>query len=279
MKPAAFEQFAALEREHWWFRGRRRVYLGLLRGALRGTRPRRVLDVGAGVGGFLDELAVLGDELHYAEADGAALRACRTRGHSRGVRADAAALPYAARTFDLVTLFDVLEHIDDDLRALREVRRVLTPGGVVLLSVPAHPWLFSRNDVVARHRRRYTRGGLRELLASTDLHVLRLTFANAALFPAIAAFLLAGRVLESLELSHGEHERTNLSWRLPRFADELAYRVFSAELALSRRWDLPMGHSLVAIAVRRDLAPLPLGHEPAPRGARLTRALTASAPS
>lgn len=259
MRPAAFEQFARLEREHWWFRGRRRVYLELLRGALGGTAPRRVLDVGAGVGGFLEELGALGGALHCTERDPEAARLCRERGLARCLRADATALPYADESFDLVTLFDVLEHLDDDRAALGEVLRVLAPGGLVLVSAPAHPWLFSQNDVVAGHRRRYTRGGLRARFEESGLHLVRLTYANALLFPAIALFLLGSRCFGRLGVARTDREHTNLSWSLPPFAHELAYRAFCAELALSRRADLPWGHSLVAIAQRRDieLTPLP----------------------
>ena len=154
MRPAAFEQFRALERDHWWFRGRRAVYLELLRGALEGRRARRVLDVGTGLGGFLPELAGLGHALHFTELDAEAARAALGRGGAVGVRARAEALPFADESHDLVTLFDVVEHADDDGRVLEEAARVLRPGGTLLLSVPAHPWLFSRNDEVAGHRRR-----------------------------------------------------------------------------------------------------------------------------
>jgi SAM-dependent methyltransferase len=265
LRPSAYEQFARLEREHWWFRGRRRVYLELLRGALDPPSPRRVLDIGAGVGGFLEELGGLGGTLHCTERDPGALRLCQERGLAHCLRADASALPYANESFDLITLFDVLEHLDDDGHALREVQRVLAPGGLVLTSVPAYPWLFSHNDVVAEHRRRYTRSGLREVHQRSGLHLLRLTHANALLFPPIAMFLLASRARRWLAPS--DRERTNLSWRLPHFLDELAYRAFCAELAVSKRGDLPFGHSLVAIAQRRDVELTPL-----PRRSRPTKA-------
>ncbi len=253
MRPAAFEQFRALERDHWWFRGRRAVYLELLRGALEGRRARRVLDVGTGLGGFLPELAGLGHALHFTELDAEAARAALGRGGAVGVRARAEALPFADESHDLVTLFDVVEHADDDGRVLEEAARVLRPDGTLLLSVPAHPWLFSRNDEVAGHRRRYTRRGLAELVEGADLRLVRCTYANALLFPAIAATVLALKAVEPL-LPRSEH--TNLSWRLPRPLDELCFQAFRAELALSRRVDLPLGHSLLVIARREETGPV-----------------------
>lgn len=252
MRPRAFEEFEALERDHWWFRGRRRVYVELLRDALAGERPLRVLDAGAGVGGFLDELAALGGELVHSELEPAALARCRARGHGRGVRASVEALPFRDESFDLVCLFDVLEHADDDRAVAAEVARVLRPEGLLVATVPAHPWLFTKNDRVAGHRRRYTRRALRLALALPELELLRCTYANALLFPAIAAFLLAARSAEALGLGGADPERTNLSWRAPRWCGELAYRAFSAELLLSRRLDLPLGHSLLALARRRE---------------------------
>jgi SAM-dependent methyltransferase len=253
MREAAFEQFRALERDHWWFRGRRAVYLELLRGALGGRRPRRVLDVGAGLGGFLPPLSELSGALAFTELDPSAAREAQGRGGATGLRARAEALPFLDESQDLVCLFDVVEHADDDGQVLEEVARVLRPGGTVILSVPAHPWLYSRNDEVAGHRRRYTRRSLTELVTGAELTLLRCTHANALLFPAIAAAVLALKAVEPL-VPRSEH--TNLSWRPPRLVDELCFRAFRAELALSRRIDLPVGHSLVAIARRQELGPV-----------------------
>lgn len=268
MRPKAFEQFLALEREHWWFRGRRAVYLELLRGALAERRPRRVLDVGAGVGGFLPELAALGQRVHFTECDRAALGAASARGVAHGVRASAEALPFRNESYDLVCLFDVIEHVVDDARALEEVARVLRPGGLAVLSVPAHPWLFSRNDRVAGHERRYTRAGLRSLISGAELQLVRCTYTNALLFPLIAPVVLGSKLLEPLV---PDSEHTNLSVRLPRALDELCFRAFRAELQVSRRWDLPLGHSLLAIARRVDVGAALVG--PAPRRTRAAAGL------
>lgn len=266
MKREAFEQFENLERGHWWFRGRRRVYLELLRRELGAARPRRVLDLGAGVGGFLEELGELGEELVYTELDREAVERLRERRGAPGVRADATALPFEDMSFDLVCLFDVLEHIVDERQALREVLRVLSPGGYALLSVPAHPWLWSENDRVAQHVRRYTRRGLVDALTGAGLLLQRCTFANALLFPAIASFLVVTEAARKLHLA--PRGATNLSLPWPRSLDSVCYRLFVSELALSRRVDLPLGHSLVAIARRRDYAVTPLlRREPLPRAA------------
>lgn len=258
MKPLAYEQFEELERDHWWFRGRRHVYSQLLRDHLGGRTPERILDIGSGVGGFLAELDALGDELAYTEVDAAALTRCRARGFGSGVRATANALPFRDESFDLICLFDVVEHLQDDRGAIDEVLRVLRPGGTLLISVPAHPWLFSRNDLVAGHHRRYTRASLRQLCRIPGLYLDRCTYTNVALFPSIAAFLLAAKALDKLGFVGGSKERTNLSWRLPRLIDRACYGLFCAELGISRRVDVPLGHSIVAIGRREEYRGRPI---------------------
>jgi SAM-dependent methyltransferase len=245
----AHEQFERLERSHWWLRGRRTVYLGLLRHLLDGARPGRALDVGAGPGGFSLGLAGLCDEVVALDRDAAALARGCGRSGARPLLADAARLPFAEASFDLVCLFDVLEHLDDDAGALREARRVLRPGGLLFASVPAWPFLYAHNDRVAHHRRRYRRAPLARAAEAAGLQVVRNTHTNALLFPLIVPAVLAVKAWERLRGPRaGPH--TNLSWPLPSGLHELCYRAFAAELPLARRLDLPAGHS-IALAARR----------------------------
>src|SRR5688572_27907365 len=196
MEAAAYRQFRELEEGHWWFRGRRVVYLGLLRHHLGGERPARILDLGCGVGGFLAGLAELGGTVVASDLDHASLAVCRTRGFRASLVADGYALPFAPGAFDLVCLFDALEHIRDEGRALREIARVLRPGGRVVVTVPAYPFLYANNDRVARHCRRYTRASLRRALADAGFTLERNTHANVFLFPLILPTVLALKAWE-----------------------------------------------------------------------------------
>jgi len=246
MHALAYEQHTELEARHWWFRGRRAVCTGLLRDELAGEAPKRVLDLGAGSGGFLAELRALGAQVVYTDLDAGVLAACRERGFPNGVRARGEGLPFRDASFDLVCLFDVLEHIADDVHALREVRRVLRPGGHVCLHVPAHPFLFARNDEVAGHERRYTRRSLDRALQSAGFTARRNGHTNMLLFPLIAPVVLAMKAADKLRLTpRGDY--TNLSWDPPAVVHEALYRLFAMERFLSRRVDLPVGHSIVAL--------------------------------
>lgn len=269
METRAYEQFRDLEEAHWWFRGRRSVYLGLLRHwlprYLDGAPVTRALDLGCGMGGFLPGLAELAEHVYPADISLESLAHCRSRGFDRGVVVDGYALPYADASFDLVCLFDTVEHVSDDLRAMREVRRVLRPGGVVFLSVPAYPFLYSNNDRVAQHERRYTRSSLRRLVEAAGFSLERNTHSNVLLFPLILPAVLAIKALEALSPVKDELEHTNLSWRLPAFVHALLHAAFASELGLSKHVDLPVGHSIAALARRpadgqsRSTNPSPAG--------------------
>lgn len=252
MDPNAYRQFLELERSHWWFRGRRAVYLGLLRHHLRGQRPRRALDLGCGMGGFLPGLGELCASVFPSDVSVESLVHCRERGYGAGVCSSGYALPYADRSFDLVCMFDALEHIPDDERVMREAARVLVPGGLVLVTVPAYPFLYANNDRIAQHQRRYTRGALARVFAQAGLRVERNTHSNVFLFPLILPAVLAIKGLETLLPQAKSSDHTNLSWPIPGFVHDLLYGVFAAELPLTRRFDWPAGHSIAALARRPD---------------------------
>ena len=250
MEDKAYQQFRDLEARHWWFRGRRTVYFGLLRHYLGQERPRRVLDLGCGMGGFLEGLAELGTEIYPSDVSLESLGRCRERGFERAVLGSGYSLPYADASFDLVCMFDAIEHIPDDHRVMREVARVLRPGGSIFVSVPAYPFLYANNDRVAQHERRYTRSALRRVFEGAGLTVVRNTHSNVFLFPLILPAVLGIKALESLLSKEADPQHTNLSWPIPAFVHAALHGIFAAELPFSKRFDWPAGHSIAAIARR-----------------------------
>ncbi len=250
MEPTAYRQFAELEATHWWFRGRRAVYLGILRDHLGGKTPRRCLDLGCGVGGFLAGLGALAKQVFPSDVSHASLVFCAERGFARGVVSSGYALPYADASFDLVCMFDAIEHIQDDGAVLREVARVLTPGGLALATVPAYQFLYANNDRIAQHHRRYDRSRLRSVFEQAGLVVERNTHANVFLFPLILPAVLFLKGVERLFPRSLEPDHTNLSFPLPAFLHYALFQTFAAELVFSRRFDWPVGHSILAIGRR-----------------------------
>jgi SAM-dependent methyltransferase len=242
--PNAYRQFSELERNHWWFRGRRAVFSSLLRSALPPGPTRRLLDVGCGFGGMLECLAPHG-QVFGVDLAPESLGRLRERGFAGAVAASALALPFPDAVFDVVALFDTLEHCDDDGAVARECARCLRPGGIAIVTGPAYPFLYAQNDRVAHHRRRYTRGSLRRVLEGAGLDVFRATYVNSLLFPLILPAVLALKAKE--RLLPGDPSSTNLSVRTPRLINEALAWIFGAERWIVPRLSLPAGHSLALL--------------------------------
>ena len=156
-------------------------------------------------------------------------------------------MPFEASSFDVVTLLDVIEHVDADQALLAEARRVLAPNGVILITVPAYMWMWGRQDEIAHHRRRYTRGRLNDALGGAGLRPLRLSYFNTLLFPPIAAIRLLRRLRPPAGETVSDFE-VNSSGSLNR---PLA-RIFGFEGRLLKRMSFPFGVSLISIAAPRE---------------------------
>lgn len=243
MEETANRQFVELERTHFWFVGRRRIFFALLDQLLDGREPMRVLDVGCGAGGMLEPLSRYG-AVTGVDMSPDLVEFCHERGFPNVVVGSAYELPADDGSIDLVTLFDTIEHVPDDDRALREARRVLTPGGLVFISTPAYQFLYANNDRVAHHERRYTAGKLRRRLLAADLQPLKITYFNTLLFPAILPAVLAKKLGERLR---DPGDRTNLSHPLPPLLNRGLAAVMGSERHLLAHASMPFGHSLVAI--------------------------------
>lgn len=245
MEASVYEQFAELEKNHFWFRGRRRIFFDLLDRELGERRDLQVLEVGCGAGGMLAPLSRYGT-VHGLDISHEYLGYCRQRGFDRVVTGSGLELPFEDASFDLVALFDAIEHIPDDRRVLEEVRRVLRPDGLVFISVPAYQFLFSQNDRLVHHQRRYTRRRLGALIESAGLHPSKLTYFNAFLFPLIVPAVLVLKLKESL---FGlPDDQTNLSHSFAKPISDTFAWIMGSERHLLRHTEFPFGHSLIAIA-------------------------------
>jgi ubiquinone/menaquinone biosynthesis C-methylase UbiE len=192
--PRLYAPLRELERTHWWFRGRRRILLAAL--ARARVRAASLLDVGCGAGTHLELLAERfpGARCVGIDVERAPLRFCRDDGGHRVCQADAARLPFASGSFELVTALDALEHVEDDAAALRECFRVLRPGGALLASVPAFRSLWGSVDELGHHHRRYRRSELLARVEAAGFEVVLDRYFNFLLFPPIAAVRWFGRM-------------------------------------------------------------------------------------
>jgi len=253
MEGVAYEQFLTLERDHWWFIGRRRCYFPILERFLPQQRDLRILDVGCGMGGMLPELARYGRAIGI-DSDRRSVEICRERGFRNSFQGGAMHIPAATGCADLVTFFDCIEHLPDDRAALRDAHRVLAPGGTLFVSVPAYQFLFSNNDRVAHHFRRYTRSELVTKAREAGFEIQKATYVNVALFPLIVPAVLLFKLKEAL-LPKSDDARTNLSHVPPRFVNSLLAGIFGGEGRILRHISAPFGHSLVLVARRPAARP------------------------
>ncbi|MBA2561162.1 MAG: class I SAM-dependent methyltransferase [Propionibacteriales bacterium] len=221
--------------DYWWYRAR----TGLLQAALGGYlgEPSRVLDVGSADGPSVDWMR--GDHQRFAiDVDPRGLKP------GRDTCASALALPFPDDTFDVVGAFDVLEHCEPESVAIRELTRVLAPGGRLLMSVPAYQWAWSDHDVRAGHYRRYTRARLLDAVHRTGLTVLRSTYAFGGVFP----FFVAERVARRLRPSTGGSAQ-----RLPQVSpamDRVLMGLTRGEQRLLGSRDIPFGSSVLVAAAK-----------------------------
>ena len=228
------------EDRHWWYRGRRTVIERVIAG-LQPPQPARVLDAGCGSGRNMVDLgrygAVTGVELAPASIDKA-----RARDVGEVVAGSILEMPFPDDSFDLAVTLDVIEHLQDDLGALRELRRTVAPGGALLVTVPAYQWLWSGHDEINHHHRRYTRRSLQRVAEQAGWQEMRTTYFNSLLLP--VAILL--RVLDRVSTKTTE---SSLDLWVPpepvNRALELPLRLEAAMIARGGR--IPAGLSLLAV--------------------------------
>ena len=245
MKEHTYPIMFRVEQSHWWYTGRRKILADFVEKICRQVTDRRprILDVGCGTGANLLMLSQYGDA-EGVDVSEDALAFCRERGLEKVRLGAAEDLPYEDGTFDLVTAFDVVEHIDDDLAGLREMRRVLRPGGRVLLFVPTFMFLWGLQDDVSNHRRRYRLPELQRVLEKAGFEIERTTYANITFFLPI----LAMRQLMRLTGVKAESENNiNVS-----ALNGVLGSVFGAESWFLKRMNLPFGVSGLCVARVKD---------------------------
>jgi len=243
-----FAEMYAVETNHWWFAGKRTLFKRLLRERL--ARPNlRILDIGCGTGAAAVDFSSYG-WLCAVDRSRDALAFARSRGLQTVVASDAASLPFAEGSFDLVIAFDVIEHVDDDRGMMSELKRILRPGGAIALHVPAWPSLWSRHDEVLHHKRRYTRRGLRELIAESGFAIEHLGWASAAIFPPAVLLRTFDRIMGERSPAPPTEDEAAALYVLPRPLNAAMNAVYKAEVALAAGVGLPFGLSLAAIASR-----------------------------
>jgi SAM-dependent methyltransferase len=245
LDPDEYKLMASVEDTHWWWRARREIIARVIEqySPPSERNDRRVLEVGCGTGANLSMLAGFGDVLG-AESDSEAITHLRRKhGQQFSVVQHAIPEPLSGQ-FDILGLFDVLEHIEDDGAALRWVAAQLKPGGIAVITVPAFPFLWTEHDEAAHHFRRYTPAALKRIVPK-ELEILHATCFNSLLFAPVAAVRLTARLLPKRY-----RPRKTQMQQPPRPVNWLFYRLFRLERHLAARMWSPFGVSILAVLRR-----------------------------
>jgi len=243
------EATARAETNHFWFAGFRRFVSPLVDQALAGRSSPRTLDCGCGTGGNLSLIGRAGAAYGF-DVNPRGLQIAQRSGHRRLARASVDAIPFPDGTFDLVTSFDVIYALPEDVEttAMAEMYRVLRPGGALVLSVAAMGILRGNHSVLAKELRRYSSARLRLVVERAGFEIARLTYTHASLFPLVLAVRTFQRIA-----GLAPHGTATFEITTPAAPMNAALKGLLAVEALAlRRVDMPFGSSLVCLAWKRS---------------------------
>jgi len=239
MEDSHYDILYETEAVHWWYRVRRKIAIDLIKEYTGADKDKKIADIGCGTGALLHELSVLG-KVYGIDSSAKAISYCRQRGLQNLTTGNIDNLPFADDEFDVALCLDVLEHLPDDRRAISEIRRVVRPGGLVIIFVPAFSFLFGVSDIVSKHFRRYGSRELVKKIKEENLEILRCSYFNFFLFlPILAVRKLVNRFKLPMK---SENKFNN------RFVNKILYVFFYLDSIILKYIDYPFGVSLLVVA-------------------------------
>jgi SAM-dependent methyltransferase len=240
-----YYDWAALEDKYWWFIARRRILEAAVKSLNLAPRSD-ILEIGSGTGGNLKLFSKYGN-LFALESNDDAIALANKRGITEVLKGSLPDnIPYENNKFDLICLIDVLEHIDDDLGTLKNLHRLLKPGGKLLITAPAYKFLWSHQDEISQHKRRYIRSNLKNLISDAGFRVRYSTYFNTFFFPIVLTVRTFKSIARSL-LGKSVYEGND--YNMPSEpVNRLMTAIFSLERHAISRIPLPFGVSIMVIA-------------------------------
>ena len=234
---------------HWWWVARQRIILTLLKKYLKGDK-NVILDGGCGTGAGMFFLSKLG-RVYGVDLSPRAVEFCKERGLKTVKLGDISRLPYRDNYFDLVCLMDVIEHIEKDRLAIKEARRVLKPGGIILVTMPALPFIYSNHDKEQGHFRRYSKKELDRLFKNSGFKNLKITYFNILLSPPIIFIRLTSKLGGPFARLADFDSRLNYDVAKKKKINFLLTEIFSLESLAVKLFDIPFGVSLLTIREKK----------------------------
>jgi|SRR3989344_7789084 len=240
MKKYLYQDLFELEEVHWWHIAKRKICLALIKKYVKTRSNFKVLDIGCGTGKNLEEFCKFGKAFGI-DTSIDAIRFCREkRGLKNVTLASAQKTGFSYDSFDVVCILDVLEHTDDK-KTLKEIHRILKPGGLLLITVPAFNFLWSRWDEVLHHRRRYTKDSLEKILSFTNFEVVKISY----MYSFLVVPLIVIRFIKSFLFKNHYPSDFKISNKI---LNKVMISVSALESNLIFNGSIPFGTSLVCVA-------------------------------
>ena len=246
MQPSEYFRIEKMENVHFWYRGMGQLIMDFLKIYLK--IPAKILDAGCGTGSRAEECHIYG-KVTAIDINNTALKLANKKNIHQVRKADICDLPFDQNTFDAVLCLDVLYHrsVKNDLLALKECLRVLKPGKIILLRVPAFEFLRGSHDIVVYTRKRYSASEIRKLLLLSGFKIKRLTYSNMLL----SIPLMAKRLYERFFIAdHNSHSDSELP---PEFINRFFFKIILLENQILRYMNLPFGSSVIAIGEKPNI--------------------------
>ncbi len=243
MEEYVYQEMAEVEKTHWWYKARREIIKSELQ-KLNLPNNAKILEVGCGTGGNLDMLAEFGEVVGLEPNEFARKYIKETK----KIQVESCYLPkklppLKAEEFDVIAMFDVLEHIEEDEETISCLKKYLKKNGYFILTVPAYQFLWSHHDVINHHKRRYVVKELVTIAQQENLTILKKSYFDFFLFPLIFALrtfhTLLGKKVEYAKMPN-------------RLLGYLFYKIFSMERILLKYLRLPFGVSIMFVARKNN---------------------------
>lgn len=245
MNPDAYKEMANTEASHWWYVARRKIISDMLR-KLNISPSAKILEIGCGTGGNLEMLSQYG-EISAIEKDPGAIEIAKEKHNGRYTIKQGSCpdnIPYEKKYFDIICMFDVLEHIEEDKETLVNIKNFLKDDGFLVLTVPAYQWLFGHHDEFLHHKRRYTLSAISTLTKSSGYSTFYVSYFNTLLFPLVAIVRLKEKFSKQKNAAGGKTP--------PVIVNKILMKIFGAEAFFLRNFNFPFGVSIIGV-FKKDL--------------------------
>jgi SAM-dependent methyltransferase len=245
MEKSLYENIYHVEETHWWYEARRDIIFDWVKRMLARYEAPRVLDIGCGTGFNITYLHQIGyDQVDGLDISGDALMYCKSRRLHSLMIGSAENLPLQSSTYDVILALDIVEHIANDRQVLSEIFRALKTDGTLVVFVPAYQFLWSFQDEISHHQRRYEANDLKYKILQAGFEINKLSYVNSLLFPVI----WFGRYI--LRMFPDFFKISSESQMNPPWMNKFLYYIFRAELPLLRFINFPFGVSIICVCTK-----------------------------